>query len=76
MLPARLLRTQLEEVLTTRDCQTRRDAVAAGKGQVVLREPCDVFDVSLEMMLYRGQELKLLPERTLSRSSAGPRIRP
>ena len=61
LLPARLLRTDLEEVLKLRDCQTLRDAVAAGKGQVVLHEACDVFDVSLEMMLYRVQELKLLP---------------
>jgi Zn-dependent peptidase ImmA (M78 family) len=26
-----------------------------------LREACDIFDVNLEMMLYRLQELKLLP---------------
>ena len=61
LLPARLLQTHLEEVLKRRDCETLREAVGAGKGQVVLREACDVFDVSLEMMLYRVQELRLLP---------------
>lgn len=61
LLPSRLLRTNLEEVLKTRDCETLRDAVVEGKGHIVLRDACDVFDVSLEMMLYRVQELKLLP---------------
>lgn len=61
LLPTRLLRTHLEEVLKTHDYETLRDAVAEGKGQVVLRDGCDVFDVSLEMMLYRVQELRLLP---------------
>lgn len=61
LLPRTLLTNHSAEVLKTAGFETLRDAVKRGKGEAILRELCDIFDVSLQMMLYRVQDLMLLP---------------
>ena len=62
LLPNRLVRAELADVLKIAGFETLRDAVAAGDGETVLRGVGEVFDVSFEMTLYRVRELQLLPK--------------
>lgn len=64
LLPSGLIRSHVQEVLATHGYEALRYAAADGGAEQVLREVCDVFDVSLQMTLYRVLDLGLLPKET------------
>jgi Zn-dependent peptidase ImmA (M78 family) len=61
LLPATLFRREVEERLRARNLPTMRDAVLHRRAEEVIEELASVFDVSMEMILYRLQERRWLP---------------
>jgi hypothetical protein len=64
LLPAGLVRAQVKDILEAHGYDSLRGAAADGGAEQVLRNVCDVFDVSLQMTLYRVLDLGLLPKET------------
>jgi hypothetical protein len=64
LLPQPLVRDYVRAALERAGVETLRDAARDGRAEQMLRELCDAFDVSLQMALYRVQDLKLLPRET------------